>query len=49
MAPRQKTVFAIPMMDCAAEERLIRRALAGQDAAQSVHADLAARRVTVLH
>ena len=32
MAPRQKTVFAIPKMDCAAEERLIRMALTGQDA-----------------
>lgn len=49
MAPRQKTVFAIPKMDCAAEERLIRMALAGQDAVQSVHADLAARRLTVVH
>ena len=49
MAPRQKTVFAIPKMDCAAEERLIRMALAGQDAVQSVHADLASRRLTVVH
>jgi cation transport ATPase len=49
MAARQKTVFAIPKMDCAAEERLIRMALAGQDAVQSVHADLATRRLRVVH
>ena len=49
MAPRQKTVFAIPKMDCAAEERLIRMALAGQDAVKVIHADLAARRLTVVH
>ncbi|HEY6616525.1 MAG TPA: cation transporter [Vicinamibacterales bacterium] len=44
-----KTVFAIPKMDCAAEERLIRVALAGQDAVKSIHADLAARQLTVIH
>ena len=49
MAPRQKTVFAVPKMDCAAEERLIRMALAGQDAVKLIHADLAARRLTVVH
>ena len=49
MATRQKTVFAIPKMDCAAEERLIRMALAGQNAVQSVHADLATRRLSVVH
>jgi Co/Zn/Cd efflux system component len=49
MAPRQKTVFAVPKMDCAAEERLIRMALAGQDAVKVIHADLAARRLTVVH
>lgn len=49
MARHQKTVFAIPKMDCAAEERLIRMALAGRNDVRSVHADLAARRLTVLH
>ena len=49
MARYQKTVFAIPKMDCAAEERLIRMALAGQDAVKLIHADLAARRLTVVH
>lgn len=27
----KKTVFSVPQMDCAAEERLIRLALAGKD------------------
>lgn len=49
MARYQKTVFAIPKMDCAAEERLIRMALAGQNDVRSIHADLAARRLTVVH
>lgn len=49
MAPRRKTVFAIPKMDCAAEERLIRMALAGLDVVRSVDADLATRRLAVVH
>lgn len=49
MARDQKTVFAIPKMDCAAEERLIRMALTGQNGVRSIHADLAARRLTVVH
>ena len=44
-----KTVFAVPQMDCAAEERLIRMALAGQDDVRSINADLATRRLTVVH
>ncbi len=49
MAPRRKTVFAIPKMDCAAEERLIRMALAGLDVVSSVDADFASRRLAVVH
>ena len=49
MARYQKSVFAIPKMDCAAEERLIRMALGGQDDVRAIHADLAARRLTVVH
>ena len=45
----KKSVFAIPKMDCAAEERLVRLALAGQDDVRSIEADLAARRLTVVH
>ncbi len=45
----KKTVFAVPQMDCAAEERLIRLALAGKDDVRSIHADLVARRLTVVH
>ena len=37
MARYQKSVFAIPKMDCAAEERLIRMALAGHDAVTSLN------------
>jgi Co/Zn/Cd efflux system component len=45
----KKTVFAVPQMDCAAEERLIRLALAGKDDVRSIQADLVARRLTVVH
>lgn len=45
----KKTVFAVPRMDCAAEERLVRLALAGKDEVRSIHADLGARRLTVVH
>jgi len=45
----KKTVFAVPQMDCAAEERLIRMALGGNDEVRSIHADLAERRLTVVH
>lgn len=45
----QKTTFDVPKMDCAAEERLVRMALEGRPGVKSVHADLAARQVTVLH
>jgi len=49
MARYQKTVFAIPKMDCTAEEQLVRMALAGQDDVRSIQADLPARRLTVVH
>jgi len=45
----QKTKFAIPKMDCAAEERLVRMALEGRPDIRNVDADLAARQVTVVH
>lgn len=45
----KKTIFAVPQMDCAAEERLVRMALAGKDDVRSIHADLTARRLTVVH
>lgn len=46
---QKKTVFAVSQMDCAAEERLIRLALAGMSDVQSIHADLSARQLTVIH
>jgi hypothetical protein len=45
----KKTVFAVPQMDCAAEERLIRLALFGKDDVRAIHADLAVGRLTVVH
>lgn len=45
----KKAVFAVPQMDCAAEERLVRMALAGQTEVHLVNVDLGTRRVTVLH
>ena len=44
-----KTVFAVPRMDCAAEERLVQMALTGHAGVRLVEADLQARRVTVIH
>lgn len=45
----KKTTLSIPKMDCAAEERLIRMALEGQDGVIRLDADLAARRLNVIH
>src|SRR5581483_2998084 len=45
----QKTTFAIPKMDCVAEEQMVRSALAGHGGIANVVADLAAREVTVVH
>ena len=45
----RKAVFAVPKMDCTAEESLVRMALAGHDEVRQVNVDLGARRVTVLH
>jgi Co/Zn/Cd efflux system component len=44
-----KTTFAIPRMDCTAEEQLVRTALAGRAEVVRVSADLASRQVTVVH
>ncbi|HYR27913.1 MAG TPA: heavy-metal-associated domain-containing protein, partial [Thermoanaerobaculia bacterium] len=44
-----KTTFSIPKMDCAAEEQLVRTALAGQAGVRTVVADLASRQLTVVH
>lgn len=45
----QESRFAIPGMDCAAEERLVRMALAPLTAVQALEFDLAARRLRVVH
>lgn len=45
----RKAVFAVPQMDCSAEERLVRMALAGQPEIHLVDVDLVSRRVTVVH
>src|SRR5687767_4534167 len=45
----QKTRFSIPKMDCAAEEQLVRTALAGRDDVVNIFADLPSREVTVVH
>ncbi len=44
-----KTTFAIPRMDCAAEERLVRMALDGRPEVRRITTDLSVREVTVLH
>ena len=44
-----KTTFSVPKMDCAAEEQLIRTALAGLADVVNVTADLGARELTVIH
>ena len=45
----QKTTFEVPKMDCAAEERLVRMALAGRRDVRNIDADLSARQLTVVH
>ena len=45
----RKAVFAVPKMDCTAEETLVRMALAGHNEVRLVDVDLGTRRVTVLH
>ena len=45
----KRTTFSLPKMDCAAEERLVRIALAGRPWIQHIDADLSARQLTVLH
>jgi Co/Zn/Cd efflux system component len=45
----QKTTFEVPKMDCAAEERLVRIALEGLPGIRHIDADLAARRLTIVH
>lgn len=44
-----KTRFAVPKMDCAAEERLVRMALEGRTQVQRLEADLGARELVVVH
>lgn len=47
--PLQDSLFAIPGMDCAAEERLVRMALAPLAAVHTLEVDLGARRLRVVH
>ena len=44
----QKTTFEVPKMDCAAEERLVRMALARRRDVRNIDADLPARQLTVV-
>lgn len=44
-----KTRFAVPKMDCAAEERLVRMALEGRAQVHRLEADLGARELVVVH
>ena len=43
------STFAVPKMDCPAEERLVRMALYGHAAVRELRVDLSAREVTVVH
>ena len=45
----KKTTLSIPKMDCAAEERLVRMALAGQPGIVRLDADLSERQLRVIH
>jgi Co/Zn/Cd efflux system component len=49
MDTRYRSQFAIPKMDCAAEEQLIRLALAKDDKVHRIAVDLAARQIAVTH
>lgn len=44
-----KTIFRVPKMDCAAEERLVRMALEGRPGIRRVDVDLSVRQVSVVH
>ena len=44
-----RTRFAVPKMDCAAEERLVRVAVEGDPAVRRIEADLSARTVDIYH
>lgn len=48
-APLRDSLFAIPGMDCAAEERLVRMALAPLAEVRALEFDLGARRLRVVH
>lgn len=48
-ATRNRSRFAVSKMDCGAEERLVRMALAKEPAVRSVDVDLGAREITVFH
>jgi Co/Zn/Cd efflux system component len=45
----KKTTLSVPKMDCAAEERLIRMVLEGRSDVHRLEADLAARKLLVIH
>ena len=44
-----RTRLAVPKMDCAAEERLVRMALEGRSEVRRLVADLGARELVVVH
>ena len=48
-APKLRSVFAVPKMDCPSEENMIKMALQGVDGIQSLSFDLSNRRMTALH
>ena len=45
----QRTLLAIPKMDCPSEERLVRMALDGLDGVEELRFDLRARTLSVTH
>ncbi len=47
--PSSRSTFAIPRMDCPAEERLVRMALHGEESVLALSFDLAERRLDVWH
>src|SRR5512142_2500051 len=49
MNETRKTTFAVPKMDCAAEEQLVRAALDGRSGVVGLLVDLQARELTVVH
>lgn len=48
-ATTHKSIFTVPKMDCASEERIIRMALDGDPAVLSVSFDLEGRKLTAVH